>query len=83
VSGAQNYAQLTFKTLAAGAANFNFFDDDGGNSGWPDFNTFDPIVADYVVTPVTVVGQVVPVPAAAWLFVSALGGLATLKRRKA
>jgi hypothetical protein len=30
-----------------------------------------------------VVGQVVPVPAAAWLFVSALGGLATLKRRKA
>ena len=47
VSGAQNYAQLTFKALAAGAANIVFFDDDGGNSGWPDFNTFEPIVATY------------------------------------
>jgi len=82
VSGAQQYAQLTFQALANGPVGFNFFDDDGGNSGWPDFNTFEPIVADYVVDNV-VVGQVVPVPAAAWLFVSALGGLATLKRRKA
>jgi len=82
VSGAQNYAQITFTALAAGAANINFFDDGGTNSGWPDFTTFEPVIAQYNNANVTVVAPVVPVPAAAWLFVSALGGLATLKRRQ-
>jgi hypothetical protein len=83
VSGAQQYAQLTFEALAVGAANINFFDDGGTNSGWPDFDTFEPVIAQYNNANVTVVGAQVPVPAAAWLFVSALGGLATLKRKKA
>ena len=56
VSGQQDYAELTFQALAAGAANFDFFDDDGGNSGWPDFITSAPIVADYVVDNVVVAG---------------------------
>jgi hypothetical protein len=80
VSGQQDYAQLTFKTLAAGAADFAFFDDDGGASGWPDFDTFEPVVADYVVDTVTVTA--VPAPATLGLLATGLAGLVVRNARR-
>jgi|JI102314A1RNA_FD_contig_91_1223967_length_879_multi_2_in_0_out_0_2 hypothetical protein len=72
-----NVAQLTFQAIAKGAANIVINDDGGDNTGW-----FDATTADYIPNTYTQANvQVIPVPAAAWLFVSALGGLATLKRR--
>ena len=81
--GAYNVAVLTFTALAAGAANIKIDDDDcaTGSFGWPDANFGCVAGITYVQAPVVVTQQVVPVPAAAWLFVSALGGLATLRRR--
>ena len=54
-------------------------DDGGGAAGWFDANTADYIPVGYIQANV----QIVPVPAAAWLFMSALGGLAALRRRSA
>ena len=72
-----NVAQLTFQAIAKGAANIVINDDGGNVSGW-----FDATTADYIPNTYTQANvQIIPVPAAAWLFVSALGGLATLKRR--
>ena len=68
---------LTFQALAAGAANIVINDDGGGCCGFFDNPDANFIPVDYVQANV----NVVPVPAAAWLFISALGGLATLKRR--
>jgi len=75
-----NIAVLNFVALAnaPGGSVGIVINDDGGNvSGWFDADTADWIPVTYNQASV----QVVPVPAAAWLFVSALAGLATLKRR--
>lgn len=76
-----NVAVLTFQALAAGAAGIVINDDGGNVTGWFDATTADWIPVNYNQAAV-VVQSVVPVPAAAWLFVSALGGLAGLKRRQ-
>ena len=78
MSGAQSYAQLTFQALAAGAANIVFSDDGGDDSGWPDFTTSAPVIADYNNAAVTVV----PAPAAVWLLGTGLAGLVMRTRRK-
>ena len=78
-----NVAVLTFKAIGNGLANIVIDDDGGTFTGWFDADTFDYIPATYTQADVCVGGgcNVVPVPAAAWLFVSALGGLAGLRRR--
>jgi len=76
-----NVAILTFQALAnaPGGSTGIVINDDGGNvTGWFDADTADWIPVSYNQASV----QVVPVPAAAWLFMSALGGLAVLKRRQ-
>jgi len=87
ISGQADYAVLTFKALAAGAADFKFWDDGGTMSGWPDVNTFDPIVHDcsgpvgpqnqcyYFTDAVTVTGAAVPAPATVGLLATGLAGL--------
>ena len=77
--GVYQIAVLTFTALAGpgGAAGIVINDDGGVTSGWFDDTDFEYIPASYNQANV----QIVPVPAAAWLFVSALGGLAALKRR--
>lgn len=75
--GVYNIARLTFQALAKGSANILINDDGGSVSGFFDADTAEYIPVSYVQANV----QIIPVPAAAWLFVSALGGLATLKRR--
>ncbi len=75
-----NVAVLTFQALAVGAAGIVINDDGGFQTGWFDADDFFAIPVDYTQANV-VVTSAVPVPAAAWLFVSALGGLAGLKRR--
>ena len=82
----QHTRVLTFTALANGAANIDFINDDGGTfTGWFDADTFDVIPTSYTQADVCRRRGgscvVVPVPAAAWLFVSALGGLAALRRR--
>ena len=47
--------------------------------GWTDADTFEVIPVNYIQS----ANVVVPVPAAAWLFASAVGGLAALRRRLA
>ncbi|MBL8202231.1 MAG: VPLPA-CTERM sorting domain-containing protein [Chromatiales bacterium] len=81
--GVYNIAVLTFQALAAGAAGIVLNDDGGNVSGWfDDGPNADYIPVSYTQANVIIQGApVVPVPAAAWLFISALGGLATLKRR--
>lgn len=81
VDGTYTAVILTFQALVAGAANIVINDDGGGCCGWFSNPEADFIPVDYNQASVTVTAPVVPVPAAAWLFVSALGGLATLKRR--
>jgi hypothetical protein len=77
-----NILQLRFLAIAAGAANI-VIDDDGGNTfGWFTADTAEWIPVSYQNASVIVQNPApVPVPAAAWLFLSAIGGLATLKRR--
>jgi hypothetical protein len=79
-----NVAQLTFQVLA-NAANGSVgivINDDGGNAtGWFDADTAEYIPNSYNQANVQVQAPVVPVPAAAWLFLSALGAVAGLKRR--
>lgn len=73
-------AQFNFTATALGLLNLSI-GDDGVDNVWTDGNTFEPIPVTYNYSGAFV--QVIPVPAAAWLFVSAIGGLAALKRRQA
>ncbi len=77
--GVYNVAQLTFTALAEGNPNIVINDDGGNVSGWFDATSAEWIPVNYNNASVSII----PVPAAAWLFVSALGGLAGLKRRQA
>ena len=80
--GVYNVAVLTFNAIAAGAASIVINDDGGTFTGWFDADTADYIPNSYTNANVVVQNPApVPVPAAAWLFVSAVGGLATLRRR--
>ncbi len=77
-----NVAILTFNAIAAGAANIVINDDGGTFTGWFDADTAEYIPNTYTNANIVVQNPApVPVPAAAWLFVSAIGGLATLRRR--
>lgn len=72
---------LTFNALVAGAANIIINDDGGGCCLWADATTADYIPVTYNQTSVTVQPlSGVPVPAAVWLFASALGSIAGIKR---
>jgi hypothetical protein len=78
--GVYNVAVLTFQALAnaPGGSSGIVINDDGGNAtGWFDATSADYIPNNYIQGSVSVV----PVPAAAWLFISAVGGLAALRRR--
>jgi hypothetical protein len=78
--GVYQVAILTFQALAnapGGSAGIIINDDGGNATGWFDASTADYIPNQYIQGNV----QIVPVPAAAWLFVSAIGGLAALRRR--
>ncbi|MEQ1803062.1 MAG: VPLPA-CTERM sorting domain-containing protein [Gammaproteobacteria bacterium] len=77
--GSFNAVLINFNALALGFANVTLTDD-GLDNVWTDANTFEPIPVTYNYANASV--QVIPVPAAAWLFVSAIGGLAALKRRQ-
>ncbi len=78
--GVYNIAVLTFQALAVGNGNILINDDGGNVSGWFD----DTVNVDYIPVSYNQASvSIIPVPAAAWLFVSALGGLAGLKRRVA
>lgn len=68
---------INFTALAAGPANTVIFDDQFDFS-WTDGATFLPIPVTYTQADVTVI----PVPAAAWLFGSAVGLLGAVRRRK-
>ncbi len=77
--GVYQIATLVFTALAEGSANIVLSDDGGVTSGWFDDTNFEyiPLSGGYNNASV----NIIPVPAAAWLFMSALGGLAALKRR--
>ncbi len=82
VSGNFSVAILTFQAVAAGAMNLVVNDDGGIFTGWFDNTTADVIPIDYVNADIQIGPQaVVPVPAAAWLLISALGSMVALKRR--
>jgi hypothetical protein len=81
VNGNFNFAVLTFNALAAGAMNLVVADDGGIFSGWFDNDTAEPIPTSYQNANINITGAVVPVPAAAWLLISALGSMVALKRR--
>jgi hypothetical protein len=71
---------INFTALAAGAANIELFDDQA-DLCWTDSVTFACVPATYTQANVVIQHTpVIPVPAAAWLLVSALGGLAGVKR---
>ena len=81
-SGNYNVAVLTFQAVAAGPMNLVVSDDGGFLSGWFDYDTADVIPVQYNNADIIVGPQaVVPVPAAAWLLISALGSMVALKRR--
>jgi hypothetical protein len=81
VNGDFPLAVLTFQALAAGSMNLIVNDDGGVTTGWFDNDTAELVPTSYVQSNVIVQGAAVPVPAAAWLLVSALGTLGVLKRR--
>jgi len=81
-SGNYNVAVLTFQALAAGPMNLQLSDDGGFLQGWFDFDTADVIPVQYSNADIQIgPAPVVPVPAAAWLLISALGSMVALKRR--
>ena len=84
---------INFLAVAPGAANIRIIDDCDTNSpnyattcspsaprGWPDDVNFELISSAYNQASVTVTAPVVPVPAAAWLLISALGSMVGVKR---
>lgn len=79
-SGSFDAFTVTFNALSAGAANIVVFDDQS-DICWTDATTFGCVLpTTYTQANVTVQAPVVPVPAAAWLLISALGSIAGLKR---
>jgi len=76
VEGTGLLGRLSFDTIAEGSAVLALGDIFGGFS---DFNTFSSQTIQYQDTRIDVVSSV-PLPAAAWLFVSGLGLLAVRKR---
>ena len=81
ISGNYSVAVLTFQALVSGAMNLIVNDDGGTFTGWFDNDTADVIPVNYAQANINVVGAQVPVPAAAWLLISALGSMVALKRR--
>jgi len=82
VNGNFALGQFTFQALAYGAVNLVINDDGGVLTGWFDNDTAEPIAVNYQQANIVVTAPaVVPVPAAAWLLVSALGSMVVLKRR--
>jgi len=82
VNGNFDLAVFTFTALAAGAMNLVINDDGGIFTGWFDNDTAEVIPVDYTQANVQIgPAPVVPVPAAAWLLISALGSMVALKRR--
>jgi hypothetical protein len=80
--GTYDAAILTFTVLASGAASIWINDDGGWCCGWFDADSAEYIPVTYVQT--NVVGaepSLVPVPAALWLFGSALGIMSWLRRK--
>ena len=77
--GGVRAVRITFNALALGAANIVVVDD-GGDFSFTDANTFGAVPTTYTQAAVTVVSAV-PVPAAAWLFGSALGLIGVARRR--
>ena len=67
---------INFTAIGAGAANVVLFDDQA-NFSWSDPATFLAIPVTYTQADVSVI----PIPAAAWLFGSALGLLGAARRR--
>lgn len=79
-SGSFDSFQINFQALAAGAANIQLVDDQA-DLCWTDAVTnFCVAPITYQQANVTVTAPVVPVPAAAWLLMSALGSIAGIKR---
>ncbi|MDP2324416.1 MAG: VPLPA-CTERM sorting domain-containing protein [Gammaproteobacteria bacterium] len=78
-SGSFDAIQINFRALLAAPlgslANIVVSDRDG----WTDADTFEQVPVSYVQA----AQVVVPIPAAAWLFMSAVGGLAAFRRRRA
>lgn len=68
---------INFVAIGLGAANIQLIDD-GADFSWTDAATFEPIVSTYSYS---LSPQVIPIPAAAWLFGSALGLLGVARRR--
>ena len=69
---------INFVATGLGLANINLIDD-GLDFSWTDATTFEAIPVTYTYTGNNI--QVIPVPAAAWLFGSALGLLGVARRR--
>ena len=77
VSGTFGIAQFTFQALSGGFMNLQLNDE----AGWWDYDTGATIPTTYVQANI-VVGPPIPVPAAAWLFGSALGVLGWLRVKR-
>jgi len=81
VNGNFDLSVLTFTAVAAGA--MNFVVSQGPTDGWFDNDTAENTQVSFTQANIVVQGAPVPVPAAAWLLVSALGSMVVLKRRPA
>ena len=86
-SGSFDAFIITFMAIAPGAANILILDDcvsvatcPTAARAWFDDVNFEGILANYNQANVTVTAPVVPVPAAAWLLISALGSMVGVKR---
>jgi hypothetical protein len=83
-TGNSDFLTMTFQAIGNGDAMIQVFDDGGATTGWFDADTFEAIPTTYTQADVCVGPNcgtpIVPVPAAAWLLLSALGSVAGLKR---
>jgi len=83
-SGDSDFLTMTFQAIGNGNANIQITDDGGLTTGWFDADTFEAIPTTYTQANVCVGPNcgtpIVPVPAAAWLLLSALGSVVGLKR---
>ena len=82
ITGVQNLGTVSFEVI--GGSSVVMGADTGSAAGpFVDFNTFQVIPVDYSGAAQINVLPPVPLPAAAWLFGSALFGLVAVKRKKA